>query len=408
MFLFHSVITYLLIEASILLISILVATIQVDLARYSPGKSSNGTRLKELSQLKTMSQNNESLSLPTENKDLCISCRNIADHWYEVDELDGDFKSWDAYSIRELLHNADNGCLLCCLIITNSDSTRQRFVEKHGSAEERVYIGVRGPMWDKKYDMNVGTEKRQLGPDIRLFESGHRMSLHHQNLWEMSVLKLGLETSAEIPIPRVFSRPRNTDNPQSWEQAKKWISECRRPAAKPSGESNSSSNHWRCQEPIMEHEFPTRLIRVGQDNSELNLCLTKDLPKPVSYVALSHCWGKHKFLVTTDGNISQMQKRIPFDQLTKSFQHSIIATRRLGLEYIWIDSLCIIQGSKIDWEVESVRMGSIYAFCTVNLIAADAEDGTVGCFFDVDQTCHLSVPVDRHDSNYRKTLYCEL
>jgi hypothetical protein len=52
-------------------------------------------------------------------------------------------------------------------------------------------------------------------------------------------------------------------------------------------------------------------------------------------------------------------------------------------------------------------MGSVYAFCTVNLIAADAHDGTVGCFFDRDATCGISVRPDRHKSN-RKTMYCDI
>jgi hypothetical protein len=127
----------------------------------------------------------------------------------------------------------------------------------------------------------------------------------------------------------------------------------------------------------------------------------------VRYAAVSHCWGKQKFFITTDANVARMQQLIPFESLTKSFQECIIATRRLGLEYVWIDSLCIIQGSKSDWENESARMGSVYACCTVNLVAADAHDGTVGCFFDRDPTCGISVRYDKHKPD-RKTLMCDL
>ncbi|KAK1502880.1 hypothetical protein CTAM01_04869 [Colletotrichum tamarilloi] len=36
--------------------------------------------------------------------------------------------------------------------------------------------------------------------------------------------------------------------------------------------------------------------------------------------------------------------------LSKTFQDAVLVTRRLGIKYIWIDSLCIIQDSKLDWE----------------------------------------------------------
>jgi len=39
-----------------------------------------------------------------------------------------------------------------------------------------------------------------------------------------------------------------------------------------------------------------------------------------------------------------------------TFQHAIIFTRRLGFRHIWIDSLCIIQDSKPDWEEQAAKM----------------------------------------------------
>ena len=49
------------------------------------------------------------------------------------------------------------------------------------------------------------------------------------------------------------------------------------------------------------------------------------------------------------------------------FQDAIITTWKLGIQYLWIDSLCIIQNSKEDWEAESAKMGSVYrnAYCTI-------------------------------------------
>jgi hypothetical protein len=61
------------------------------------------------------------------------------------------------------------------------------------------------------------------------------------------------------------------------------------------------------------------------------------------YVALSHSWGKEQLLVTTRETIAERMRGITMGQLPKTFQDAVAITRGLGLQYIWIDSLCIIQ-----------------------------------------------------------------
>jgi hypothetical protein len=71
-------------------------------------------------------------------------------------------------------------------------------------------------------------------------------------------------------------------------------------------------------------------------------------------------------------------KAIPIEQLSKTFQDAIAITRQLGIQYIWIDALCIIQDSDIDWERESAKMGQIYSSSYCNLAASSARDGSQG------------------------------
>ncbi|KAF8864313.1 heterokaryon incompatibility, partial [Acephala macrosclerotiorum] len=47
--------------------------------------------------------------------------------------------------------------------------------------------------------------------------------------------------------------------------------------------------------------------------------------------------------------------------LLPTFQYAIEITRFLGLKYIWIDSLCILQDYKEDWVEESAKMGIYYS-----------------------------------------------
>jgi hypothetical protein len=50
---------------------------------------------------------------------------------------------------------------------------------------------------------------------------------------------------------------------------------------------------------------------------------------------------------------------IPLSSLPKTFLDAIVVTKALGLRYLWIDSLCIIQDDEDDWLAESKTMGTL-------------------------------------------------
>jgi hypothetical protein len=84
-------------------------------------------------------------------------------------------------------------------------------------------------------------------------------------------------------------------------------------------------------------------------------------------------------LTTTKSNWSKFAANVSFNALTPLFQDAIIITRQLGLRYIWIDSLCIIQDSLRDWETESSKMGSIYQNSYVTISATNSGDSSMRC-----------------------------
>lgn len=64
--------------------------------------------------------------------------------------------------------------------------------------------------------------------------------------------------------------------------------------------------------------------------------------------------------------------------MPQNFQDAIFMTRALGSQYIWIDSLCIIQDSAADWAHEGSQMDKTYKFARLTLAATSAstsEDG---------------------------------
>lgn len=52
-------------------------------------------------------------------------------------------------------------------------------------------------------------------------------------------------------------------------------------------------------------------------------------------------------------NLTAFQKRLPQEGLARNFNDALHIFRQFGIQYLWIDSLCIIQDSAEDWEVES-------------------------------------------------------
>jgi hypothetical protein len=68
------------------------------------------------------------------------------------------------------------------------------------------------------------------------------------------------------------------------------------------------------------------------------------------------------------------------DKLPPTFQQAIILTKSLGIEYIWIDSLCIIQDDDDDWANECSRMTSVYMNSFINIGANAAGDSRGGLF----------------------------
>ena len=136
---------------------------------------------------------------------------------------------------------------------------------------------------------------------------------------------------------------------------KQWLEEC-------------DSNHKACcTEEARSFSMPTRVLEV-HDNS-LRLRVSASVT-PDRYVAFSHCWGvvePTKRFCTTKANFDELHRAIDLDQLPRNFQDAVTVTRGLGIRYIWIDSLCIVQDDTEDWYQESARMERVFsnAYCTV-------------------------------------------
>ncbi|KAK2780449.1 heterokaryon incompatibility protein [Colletotrichum kahawae] len=139
--------------------------------------------------------------------------------------------------------------------------------------------------------------------------------------------------------------------------------------------TNCRKNHPTCSN--RRGTLPTRVIDIGNSSRvPAVLYVTKAERRP--YVALSHCWGGDIPCKTTTGNLKEYQKALPINELPQNFRDAIFVTRGLGLRYLWIDALCIIQDSADDWRAQAGGMAAVYSNATITISALDSTGSTVG------------------------------
>lgn len=144
-----------------------------------------------------------------------------------------------------------------------------------------------------------------------------------------------------------------------------WITECDR-------------THKDCT--AKEARLPHRVLDVGSKTGpRISLHISSGEPEEDGrYVALSYCWGKSHPPKTTQENLAQRRQDICFDTLPRSFQDAVMVTRNIGIQYLWIDSLCIVQDHTPDWQTESSKMAAYYSNAYLVIAAAQASDPTQG------------------------------
>ena len=145
----------------------------------------------------------------------------------------------------------------------------------------------------------------------------------------------------------------------------RWLADC-------DGEHNCArqSSFW-----------PTRVVDVRSGDEDLSMVriLETQFRPGERYIALSHCWGKptdeeKKRYCTTPQNYPERLKGFSTNNLPRTFRDAIDVVRALGLQFLWIDAVCIIQDDEGDWNKESAMMKDVFssAYCT---IAVDSAKG---------------------------------
>lgn len=197
---------------------------------------------------------------------------------------------------------------------------------------------------------------------------------------------------------RLFRRippPIRSDDDVCFDKIKHWIDECIR-------------EHG-CGLVMTERGLPTRLVDVSPDDrtESIRLAIGSEITgKDTQFAALSHCWGDKRDRVkavpkTKIDTLQRHRERIEWKDLTPTFRDTIAVVRRLGLKYVWIDSLCIVQDDPADFAREAARMALVYSQAQVVIAATRGSTGDAGLFHDRRGAQRITI----HDTHPRKRSY---
>ncbi|KAF5971733.1 het-domain-containing protein [Fusarium coicis] len=164
------------------------------------------------------------------------------------------------------------------------------------------------------------------------------------------------DSHRELPRGRMFTAAAD------FSLAKEWVTNCQ-------------NNHPSCQ--AVPTGNPTRLLQIIDDTTSIKLVVT-DPSQTYKYVTLSHRWGDFKPALTHRSNLQEHMHGIPVRNLPATFRDAVLATNKLGYQYLWIDSLCIVQDDNKDWEIECPRMSSVFQGATLTIAVPGAKDSSVG------------------------------
>jgi hypothetical protein len=107
---------------------------------------------------------------------------------------------------------------------------------------------------------------------------------------------------------------------------------------------------------------------------------TKTLLESPGYCCLSHYWGQSQPVILTTTSYQELTAHFPVNRLPQTFREAIDVCRWLGVDYLWIDSLCITQDSSDDWKHEASRMGLIYKHAELTIAATDGQNSEAGLY----------------------------
>ncbi|KAF3050800.1 hypothetical protein E8E11_000735 [Didymella keratinophila] len=293
-------------------------------------------------------------------------------------------------SIRQLKRASDGRCRICRLVFTSPTQYEHATLLKDKDEHMHIVLTISTspgtlPLLQVEFreasTSQARIPKRTLASCIGFLGGGKTIAT-----WPTlpAVASHSAHDLAETLTQAAMLNNEDTGSDGAFKLASYWVTSC-------------LNSHPRCHRTISAGSapfLPTRLLDVADDTIRLIESKSVLDVNNRRYLALSHCWGLIPIIRTLKANYDKHKNHISEDELSKTFKEAIHATRKLGFQYIWIDSMCIIQDDSDDWAKEAATMCDVYQYATLTLAAAHAPGGDIGCFKKRDGLLNLPFHID--------------
>lgn len=133
-------------------------------------------------------------------------------------------------------------------------------------------------------------------------------------------------------------------------------------------------DHPECSWGETSAQLPTRVLDLDLQDGSADIRLIDGNGKHEKYATLTYRWGPspENIFKTTSANLQQNQSRIEIasPSFNNLFRDTVNFVRSLGIRYLWIDALCIIQYDHADWLAEASKMAMVYSGAYVTISAS--------------------------------------
>lgn len=293
---------------------------------------------------------------------LCAACQEPG---FLADLFEGYHKRKTLHpSLKSLRDSACAGCPFCCFLwrqlgitsITLPQPSKVRLFTGHNRGQLTCQINEPFPIDVEDPEMLLVHFPYTTEP----FQGEISRSVKHTGL------KLDINDGLEYRNPIT----EDTSSPETYRQMEAWLETC-------------DKGHLKCQVATESPYVPTRLIHLDSSTDLVgdNLLGSSFLPRLIStkgtsmefsntqYMVLSYRWPEdfpNEPKSTRETILNHMQG-LDVSKLPQVFNDFFQIAARLRVEYVWINSLCIIQDDQEDWNREAAQMSQIYqnAYLTV-------------------------------------------
>ncbi|MCJ1330906.1 hypothetical protein MMC10_007593 [Thelotrema lepadinum] len=316
----------------------------------------------------------------------CEGCRDIRILLRRRKNLEMSRPSWEVGPFQCRVHWTYRELDKCATRCVGCQYLRRAFLLNEVTTESGMALR------DTERDNEVWAKLPPLGGKAQngtILEVGIRdlLSTKLRKSAQISCLELDSSPSYSFPVDPLHHR--------LIEQIKRWLRQCH-------------DTHNQCARLGWSRKNPTNLLHILKNTSHVTL-VAGDSIDFVEYAALSYIWGKEEARSeselncidanqTTKENKTERWSPFPRADLSRTVQDVIRLCERLGIEYVWIDAICI--SSDENWNEEGSKMHEIYGNAHLTLSICSTRRATDSLFASSREVWRYSLIPCKFDELY--------